>query len=102
MFTALGGESIAGGKMKEAGIAHWQSPNTDADNSSGFTSLPAGVRSWVDGVFSSIGYSTAYWASNDSGGNGMRKALLNDSAGITGGYVSPKWGLSVRCVRDLA
>jgi uncharacterized protein (TIGR02145 family) len=45
--TYLGGEELAGGKMKESGISHWQSPNAGATNQSGFTAIPGGVRGIV-------------------------------------------------------
>ena len=51
----LGGASVAGGKMKEVGITSWNSPNTDATNTSLFTGLPGGYRI-SDGNFNLIGY----------------------------------------------
>jgi len=40
----LGGDSIAGGKLKARGTLYWQSPNMMATNQSGFTSFPSGYR----------------------------------------------------------
>ena len=60
LTTYLGGESVAGGKMKESGTSHWASPNTGATNESGFNILPAGYRN-IDGSFFSKGDTAYFW-----------------------------------------
>jgi len=62
LINHLGGENIAGGKMKEAGNTHWEPPNNGATNSSNFTALPAGERHY-DGYFVNLGYSAWFWSS---------------------------------------
>jgi uncharacterized protein (TIGR02145 family) len=61
----LGGERIAGGKLKETGTTHWARPNTGATNESGFTALPGGARSNYDGEFGDIGIGCYWWSSKE-------------------------------------
>jgi len=63
LVSHLGGNTTAGGKMKNAGTSYWQSPNTGADNSSGYNALPAGYRNHTDGVFFGKGMYTYFWTS---------------------------------------
>jgi uncharacterized protein (TIGR02145 family) len=64
LTTYLGGENVAGGKMKETGTTHWDSPDGVADNSSGFTGLPSGDRShYYDGKFYSLYQYGTFWSS---------------------------------------
>jgi len=42
LATELGGRPVAGGKMKTTGIIDWDTPNTGATNSSGFSAFPWG------------------------------------------------------------
>ncbi|MCK9457156.1 MAG: hypothetical protein M0R31_07660 [Candidatus Riflebacteria bacterium] len=57
--------NLVGGKLKEAGLLYWSSPNTGATNEVGFNSRGADARSHT-GPFVGIKESTAYWASDNS------------------------------------
>ncbi|MBK8503743.1 MAG: fibrobacter succinogenes major paralogous domain-containing protein [Saprospiraceae bacterium] len=71
----LGGLSVSGGPMKEAGTAHWNSPNTGATNSRGFTGLPGGLRIF-NGTFSALGNVGYWWSSSESGANARYRGLV--------------------------
>jgi uncharacterized protein (TIGR02145 family) len=60
----LGGLSVAGGKLKEAGYDHWLSPNTNATNESGFTAVGTGYLHY-SGAFWGLGTYCFYWSSNE-------------------------------------
>jgi uncharacterized protein (TIGR02145 family) len=97
----LGGGSVAGGKLKEAGTTHWFSPNTGATNESGFCALPGGFRQDGGGAFLSIGYYTAFWSSSWGGTvYAWVRDMDSESSEIYRGRLPWHKGLSVRCVRD--
>jgi uncharacterized protein (TIGR02145 family) len=98
--ACLGGDSIAGGKMKEAGTVHWLSPNTGADNSSGFTGLPAGYIS--DGaVMYGLDFLSLFWSSTEtSTDTAVYYFFNNNSSYLYRNNLTKKHGFSVRCLRD--
>lgn len=53
-----------GGKLKETGTTYWNSPNTGATNTSGFTALPGGNR-YDYGAFFNVGSSALFWTATD-------------------------------------
>jgi len=96
----LGGLSVSGGKLKEAGFAHWSTPNTGADNSSGFTALPGGYRNF-DGSFNFIGYSGIWWSSTevDATFAWYRSLLYGTSNTARNNYNNPS-GFSILLLKD--
>jgi uncharacterized protein (TIGR02145 family) len=94
----LGGEGVAGGKMKESGTTHWNSPNTGATNSSGFTGLPGGNYSW--GSFSSLGSYGVWWSSTANSSDAWFRFMTYYSGEVNRTNASQTNGFSVRCVRD--
>jgi uncharacterized protein (TIGR02145 family) len=59
--TTLGGSTVAGGKMKKEGLSYWLTPNTEANNSSGFTAIGGCYRLDIDGVFTAAKSSAYFW-----------------------------------------
>jgi uncharacterized protein (TIGR02145 family) len=87
--------------MKEAGLAHWKSPNTGATNESGFAGLPGGSRIG-SGSFVSIGGYGFWWSSTEVSATLAWFRFLGDFIGYVGRsfYYDKGSGFSVRCHRD--
>ncbi len=84
--------------MKEAGYDHWNSPNTGATNSSGWTGLPGGYRN--SGGFSGSGYYGYWWSASESGSYSWKRDLSYSNDNVDRSYSNRYYGFSARCVRD--
>jgi uncharacterized protein (TIGR02145 family) len=96
LATCLGGNSVAGGAMKETGFITWVSPNTGATNTSGFTGLGGGYRQTTGG-FVFANQIAAFWSSTSFL---SFPYLKYDSPILDFAGASPLYGNFVRCVRD--
>jgi uncharacterized protein (TIGR02145 family) len=100
LITYLGGSRAAVGKLKEAGLVHWQSPNNGATNKTGFKALPGGCRDF-DGTFYYFGYYGFWWSSTEFAVGGAWSRQMGYDG--TGGYGHGNYeqdGFSVRCLMD--
>lgn len=102
LIEYLGGPSVAGGKLKAAGLDHWLSPNKGATNTSGFSALPGSSRG-DDAVATypySIGYIGIWWSSNQVNQEASAYYLSNESAAISKTESFFQAGYSIRCIKD--
>ena len=90
----------AGGKLKSTGTTYWNSPNAGASNTTGFTGLPGGDRSYT-GLFHYLGTYGCWWCTTEySATDGWEYILSCNSGNVTRMEYSKGLGLSVRCVKD--
>ena len=96
----LGGESVAGGKLKETGTIHWDSPNTGATNETGFTALPGGGHD-VDGTFGYVG-EIGIWCSATAYNtyDAWGRFIGYSDSYLDRNHMGKEIGVSVRCLRD--
>jgi uncharacterized protein (TIGR02145 family) len=100
LTTELGGESVAGGKMKSIGTAYWNSPNAGATNESGFSALPGGFRNG-DGSFSDIRNLAWFWSATEYDYSYAWYRYLNYNFGFKyRNYNLKSLGASIRCLKD--
>jgi uncharacterized protein (TIGR02145 family) len=105
LTSYLGGEGVAGGKMKttgtiEAATGLWYTPNTGATNSSGFSGAPGGGRGSY-GDYGLIGDDGNWWSSSefDTYYAWSRNLYYGDGNAYRG-PLGKLLGFSVRCLRD--
>ena len=101
LATFLGGENIAGGKLKESGYTHWLSPNTYATNSTLFTGLPGGLRGlsslgitlygywWTTSLY--LGYDYIQYSMRLDNGNGRLNIVDSEQS---------RTHYSIRCIKN--
>lgn len=111
LIENLGGEAIAGRKMKQAGATLWLAPNEGA-NESGFTAVPAGMRIGTigtnGGLFSDMGLRGYWWSATQSSPSTAIYRAIDHMGVIIGTTSNPgkyelnnkNFGFSVRCVKD--
>lgn len=102
LVTFLGGDSIAGGKLKESGSRHWKGLNAGATNESSFTGIPGGNRTHY-GIFENPGYNGYWWSSTqdpDASGMAYVRGLWSSVKHTNFNTFSKRNAVSVRCIRD--
>jgi uncharacterized protein (TIGR02145 family) len=99
LISHLGGEDIAGGKLRETGIAHWKSPNEWATNQSGFAAFAGGAMV-PGGVSRYMGTDAFYWSATEYDDRYAWIYRLSREPGITVYHPLKTAGSSVRCIKD--
>jgi uncharacterized protein (TIGR02145 family) len=96
----VGGESVAGGNLKETDTIHWYPPNSYATNKFGFTGLPGYYRN--DKLKRhTIGHEGYWWtATNYDTTTAYCYGLSNESNYIDYTQFPKNRGLSIRCIKN--
>ena len=96
----LGGDAVAGGKMKEVGAFQCSRLDDGSTNESGFSGLPGGSRFAQFFIFTDFGGLGRWWSSDITSAGAIERVLLCDNALLLNGTTDIHNGGSVRCVKD--
>lgn len=103
LSTSMGGDSVAGGKLKETGLTYWNTPNYLATNESGFNGRGTGFR-YEDGNFQHITLFGRWWASDEYDTTTAYYVYLPYNLGVFSAYsgysLSKIHGFAIRPCRD--
>jgi uncharacterized protein (TIGR02145 family) len=98
LVNFVGGETVAGNKLKEKGTAHWKGPNSGATDTYGFAALPGGYRT---GEFNPPGDYAIWWSATAQSPDDAW--ILTLIANNTNAYIERQGkiaGHAVRCIKD--
>ncbi len=101
LITFVGGNAVAGGKLKEKGTQNWATPNEGATDEFGFKALPAGCYNTM--TYMGINNSCFFWATNEAA-DPLYASHYYINTYASNAYHYPqgdkKFGLSVRCIKN--
>jgi len=99
--TYLGGDQVAGGKIKETCTVHWRDPNYST-NEVGFNAVGAGYR-YIDGSFFSLTVTCYFWSTNPDPARfdyGLGQGLRHDDTILWRGGHEKIDGMTIRCLKN--
>ena len=105
LITAVGGDAVAGGVLKEAGTLRWNAPNTDAVDTYDFAAVGGGYSS--PSAFSMLKDQGMFWTADPYNTSPVRPNMIarsirmnHDSGAVVIEYVPRSYFLSVRLIKD--
>ncbi|MEX0932553.1 MAG: fibrobacter succinogenes major paralogous domain-containing protein [Candidatus Pacearchaeota archaeon] len=104
LFDFLGSSLTAGGKMKSTGTLEngkglWKEPNSGANNESGFSALPGGLKE--DGSYMDKNEEAYFWSDTSPYAFMHSLSYQSSSSGGSLAYGNPEGvSASVRCLKD--
>jgi len=97
----LGGNEIAGGKLKDYYTPYWKGPNLCIANNFGFRALPGGEKRIVTGIFFGIRERGYWWTSrSDNYSQAFSRSMSHESTELDRFLTNKKYGFSIRCIKD--
>ena len=102
LINFTGGDLVAGGKLKEAGLLNWSSPNTDATDEVDFTALPSGYRNSLNATYQGKSFLGSWWTSSEVNPTTAFSRIIRHNSGAIDNQVNyqKSGGLSVRCLKN--
>lgn len=102
LTDTLGGEHVAGNKMKNTIAWEFAGETGNGDNSSGFAGMPGGIRFSSDGRFGDIGHMGYWWSSDSLESRELTKSMIlyNVRDFVIMPWMPRQDGMSVRCLKD--
>jgi uncharacterized protein (TIGR02145 family) len=96
----VGGENVAGDKLKETGTTHWSATTSNISNEAGFTALPGGYR-FAEGAYGNIRRYGFWWSSTESSTTqAFCMNIISTDSNFNLTSSTKNSGFSVRCLKD--
>ncbi len=93
-------DTITAARLKSTGTEFWKIPDERANNETGFSALPGGLRRFT-GEFRGQGESACWWTSSEENDYiGFGWTINSYSARVGPAVPSKRTGFSVRCIKD--